>query len=151
MGRERRYAYHRQHEHFVARWFNATFALLKRDCGGWFVSLTAKRNERRKRPPCQFTRGLGEYTETGAESSDIRRSCFCVRTPAGSNELAEGSTTLIGPSGGSEAALGFLLFPTTWGICFSFKTNSNGLNVTHKSTVRPRWGAGFSLPGSSPL
>ena len=34
--------------------------------------------------------------------------------------------------------LTFLLFPTNWGICFSFKANSNGLNLTHKCTVRAR-------------
>src|SRR6266478_2515629 len=32
----------------------------------------------------------------------------------------------------------FPLFSTTWGICFSFEDNSNGLNVAHKCTVRVR-------------
>jgi hypothetical protein len=34
--------------------------------------------------------------------------------------------------------LTFLLFPTNWGICFSFKANPKGLNLTHKCTVRAR-------------
>jgi len=34
--------------------------------------------------------------------------------------------------------LTFLLLPTNRGICFSFKANSKGLNLTHKCTVRAR-------------
>ena len=32
--------------------------------------------------------------------------------------------------------LAFLLFPTNWGICFWFKANSKGLNLTHECSVR---------------
>ena len=31
--------------------------------------------------------------------------------------------------------LAFLFFPITWGICFSFKSNSSALNLGHKCTV----------------
>ena len=71
----------------------------------------------------------------------IRHNYYYVFVTARRRSIAPGTTCFARmrtPSKLLISCLRFLLFPTNWGICFSFKANSKGLNLTHKCTFRAR-------------